>query len=266
MRVALICHAEAAIHREGIARWLASWATLAGVVVIREPRRMAWRRLRRERRRVGTLRMLDVLAFRLHYRLLHAGADAEWLERRNRELAGRFPAVPPSSGAIEVASPNGAESEEFLRRARPDLVVALCKTILAERIFTIPPAGTFVFHPGICPEYRNAHGCFWALARRDLSRVGLSLVRIDRGIDTGPVFGHFQPSVDEVSDSHVRIQHQVLLDSLDALRDRLLDVAGGRAVPVDVSGRESREWGQPWLTAYWRWKQQARRADARHRP
>jgi len=35
-------------------------------------------------------------------------------------------------------------------------------------------------HPGICPEYRNSHGCFWALANDDPERVGVTLLQIDK--------------------------------------------------------------------------------------
>jgi methionyl-tRNA formyltransferase len=123
-----------------------------------------------------------------------------------------------------------------------------------------------VCHPGICPEYRNAHGCFWALASDDVDNVGLSLIRIDRGVDTGPIFGYFRVDVDEVNETHIRIQHRVLLDNLAPIRDRLLDVVAGRQAPIDVRGRPSREWGQPWLTAWSRWKRQAgRRLRARDR-
>src|SRR5207245_10871947 len=59
----------------------------------------------------------------------------------------------------------------------PDVMIARCKVLLRREIFDLPPHGTFVLHPGICPEYRNSHGCFWALSRRDLGRVGMSLLR-----------------------------------------------------------------------------------------
>ena len=78
-------------------------------------------------------------------------------------------------------------------------------------------AGTFVLHPGICPEYRNAHGCFWALANRDLDRVGMTLLRVDAGIDTGPVYLHGTCDYDEVRDSHIVIQHRAVVDNLDAI-------------------------------------------------
>jgi methionyl-tRNA formyltransferase len=137
-------------------------------------------------------------------------------------------------------------------------MVARCRLLLKEETFSIPPLGTFVMHPGITPEYRNSHGCFWALSNRDLEHVGLSLLRIDKGVDTGPVFGYFTYAYDEREESHEVIQKRMLLENLDALRDRLLEIERNEATPVDTSGRASAVWGQPWLTKYLRWKRAAR--------
>jgi hypothetical protein len=57
----------------------------------------------------------------------------------------------------------------------------------------------------------------------------------------------------------VRIQQRVLTENLDAIRDRLLDAVAGRAERIDTAGRTSAVWGQPWLTAFVRWKWAARR-------
>ena len=114
-------------------------------------------------------------------------------------------------------------------------------------------------HPGICPEYRNAHGCFWALAKRDLNKVGMTLLKIDKGVDTGPAYGYYTSRYDELTESHIVIQHRVVLDNLDALRTKLLEIFGGVATPLDTSGRPSAVWGKPWLTSYLKWKSQARR-------
>jgi methionyl-tRNA formyltransferase len=117
-------------------------------------------------------------------------------------------------------------------------------------------------HPGICPEYRNAHGCFWALANGDPDNVGMTLLRIDRGVDTGPVFGYFRVNPADRSESHIVLQHRTVLDHLDAIRDRLLQIAAGTASPIPTSGRPSAVWGQPWLTAYLRTRRGARRPPA----
>ena len=265
-RTVLLCHHDSPIHEEGIARWLASWTDLRGIVVIEEPRGILRKRLRREAARVGWLRVLDVIAFRLFYRFTAAAADQAWNAARLSQLREQYPPVPATTPVLRVATPNSAAAQQFIAAAQPELILALCKNMLAERIFTLATTGTFVLHPGICPEYRNAHGCFWALAEDDVNTVGVTLLRIDRGVDTGPVFGYFRTAFDEVADSHIRIQHAIVLDNLPAIAQRLQEVVSGEAAPIPVAGRASRAWGQPWLTAYLRWKRHARRRrDARQR-
>lgn len=260
MRTFLVCHEEEELNREILPRWLASFSDLSGVLVLRETRKQKQRRVRRELKRVGPLRFLDVVAFRFYYNLFQSNADREWRRKKLSELSERYPQFPTTTPVLINASPNSPEARAFIQRATPDLMIARCKVILKENIFAIPRLGTFVMHPGICPEYRNAHGCFWALANRDLERVGMTLLRIDRGIDTGVIFGHYRCSYDERNESHVVIQDRMVFDNLDDLRHQLEAIAEGRAVPVDVSGRASGVWGQPWLTKYLAWKRAAFRS------
>jgi folate-dependent phosphoribosylglycinamide formyltransferase PurN len=262
LRTLLICHHDAPLHHDGMARWLASWSELTGIVILEERRSLLWRRLRREARRVGALRLLDVLAFRLYYKATLAGRDAAWMESALADLRSRYPAIPPSVSVIRSHSTNTPEVESFVRQHAPDMVLALAKQIIRPGVFTIPTHGTFVLHPGICPEYRNAHGCFWALASRDLSRVGMTLLRIDRGVDTGPIFGYFSYPYDERVESHIVIQHRVVIDNLPAIAERLRSIAAGTATSIPVTGRSSGEWGQPWLSQYLRWQRAAKRVES----
>jgi formyl transferase-like protein len=263
MRTLLICHDGADLDREGLARWLGSFSEYAGTVVIREPRRRLRRRIAREVARVGAWRFLDVLAFRAHYALARAAGDREWQADALGRLRSAYPAR-PDAPALVVASPNSADAEAFIRRQQPDLVIARCKTLLAERVFSIPRLGTFVLHPGICPEYRNAHGCFWAMAAGDAGNVGATLLRIDTGVDTGPVFGYFRVDADPF-ESHIVTQHRAVLEHLDAIRDRLLEIEAATANPIDTAGRASAAWGQPWLSAALRIRARARRSAADRR-
>jgi len=262
MRTLLICHEDAALDREGLARWLGSFSTFTGAVVIREPGGRLRKRISREIKRVGLWRFLDVLAFRAYHRFAHAAEDRRW---EACELTRLRTVYPRDLGAPEivVSSPNAAEAQQFIAAQQPDLVIARCKTLLAERIFSIPRLGTFVMHPGICPEYRNAHGCFWAMATGDRANVGMTLLRIDKGVDTGPVFGYFRVDADP-ADSHVLTQHRAVLDHLDAIRDRLLDIEAGTARPIDTTGRKSAAWGQPWLSAYMRMRTRRQIAEPHH--
>jgi hypothetical protein len=268
MKTLLICHDDAALHREGIARWLASFSTLTGIVVLHEKRGIRWRRVRRELRRVGFLRFADGLAFRAYYKLFIANQDRAWVKGALRSLCERHAPLAADTRVLHADSPNSASCQQFIENCSPDMVIALCKTILKPHIFSIPPCGTFVLHPGTCPEYRNAHGCFWALANDDLDKVAMTLLRVDAGVDTGPVYGYFTYSFDEVAESHVVIQQRVVLENLNVLQQRLTAICQGRVNPIDTSARPSAMWGQPWLTRYLRWKYKARKrkADASPRP
>ncbi|HEX8145424.1 MAG TPA: formyltransferase family protein [Pyrinomonadaceae bacterium] len=262
MKTLLICHEGAELDREGLARWMASFSHLVGIVVLREKGQRMRRRIRREVERVGPLRFLDVLAFRLYYKLFLAAQDLRWEERKLAELRATYPEL-KSVPVLITHSPNSSEAEQFIKRLSPDIVLARCKTLLKESVFSIARRGTFVMHPGVCPEYRNAHGCFWALAGGDTEKVGMTLLRIDKGVDTGPVYGYYSYAFDEATESHVRIQHRVVLENLPALERKLGEVYEGRAAALDTNGRASATWGQPWLTSYLRWKRRARRNGRR---
>ena len=228
---------------------------LAGLLIIRDRSRRRWQAARRELKRVGALGLLDVMAFRAYARLTHGADDSRWEDAAIKELVGRYPADLSDVPRLTVSSPNSAEAKAFLQRLQPDLVIARCKVLLRQDVFEIPRAGTFVLHPGICPEYRNAHGCFWALANRDLTRVGMTLLRADSGIDTGPVYLHGTCDYDERRESHIVIQQRAVVENLDAIGRTLVAVARGEDVPqVNTAGRRSAAWGQPRLTSYLRWK------------
>ena len=259
-RTVLICHADDPLNREGLARWLAATTQLVGLVVIQEPRQRMRRRIRREIQRVGLCRFADVLAFRFYYKWFLARRDHAWEVETLRRLSERFPPLTEQTPIHFTSSPNVPAVEDFLKSVQPDLMLARCKTLLKKNIFSVPKRGTLVMHPGICPQYRNAHGCFWALANNDRANVGMTLLKIDAGIDTGPVYGFYRCEFDETNESHHVIQHKVVFENLDALQQKLVQINRSEATPIDTRGLPSGEWGQPWLSAYLRYTKRAFRA------
>ena len=242
----MICHHDEPINRLGVARWLASFSELSGIIEIHEPGRRLWRRVRREFRRVGP-------------RLVLSARDRAFEAAALERLSATYPPLDPRTPVLVTHDPNSAEVVAFMRGLAPDVVLARCKTLLKKDVYSLPARGTFVLHTGICPEYRNAHGCYWALAHDDLSKVGATLLQIDDGVDTGPIYGYFSYRYDEVAESPGMIYDRVVLENLEAIRQRLVDIVAGRVRPLDTSGRRSATWGQPWLTKYLRWKLRARK-------
>ncbi|MEZ5856720.1 MAG: formyltransferase family protein [Hyphomicrobiaceae bacterium] len=257
----MICHHDAPIDLVGLASWLAGETELVGIVRITEDPSMVKRRAKREWSRIGPIRFIDMLAFRFYYRFTLAAADHQWEQREIARLQQIYPAA-PDVPIHDTRTPNSPQTQAFLEGLAPDLVLARCKFLLKKDIFTIPRSGTLVLHPGICPEYRNAHGCFWALANDDMDKVGVTLLKVDAGVDTGPVYGYFSYAFDEVAESHIRIQLRCVTENLSAIATAFGQIHQAKAVPMDTSGRGSAVWGQPWLTKYAYWKRQARRRAA----
>lgn len=259
MKTLLICHEGAQLTQKGIGRWLASFSDLVGIIVLREKRRRTWQRIRWEVKRVGIIRFFDVLAFRIYYKIFLSKKDRLWQDQKLEELCSIYPEFHKNIPILATHSPNTPEVEELVKKLSPDIMLARCKFLLKQNLFSIPKKGTLVMHPGICPEYRNSHGCFWALANNDEDKVGMTLLRIDKGIDTGPVYGYYTYKFEEVNESHIVIQHRVVLENLGTLQQKFIEIYNDLAHPLDTTGRQSATWGQPWLTRYLKWKYEARR-------
>src|SRR5262249_16270950 len=120
MRTLLICHSGESLNQVGLARWLASFSELAGIVVIQETRQRLLQRIRRGIRRVGLTRFLDVMAFGGYYRLRIAWRDRQWEQERLSKICERYAGLKPSMPILQTSSPNSREAAEFIRTSCPD--------------------------------------------------------------------------------------------------------------------------------------------------
>lgn len=248
----LICHHDARLDLEVLAPWLASFSQLSGIVVIREEgRSQLVARAKREIKRSGLVGFADVILFRAFYKAARSKQDTAWETSVIEDFQKKYPAsLMNDVPRLEVSSPNSEAARKFIQKHAPDLMIARCKFLLKKSIFSVAKHGTFVMHPGHCPSYRNAHGCFWALAQGEPEKVAMTLLKIDEGIDTGPVYGYFTYAFDAKKESHIRIQARVVLENLDSIKSTLLQIAQGTAKTIQTQGHSSAVWGQPRLISY----------------
>lgn len=251
MKTVLICHADDNFSKDSFARWLSSFSELVGIVQIQEDGSRAKQRIKAEIKRSGLLRFIfDVVPYRIFSRVIHSRKDQLWVDNKIKKIAATYKELPASVEILTTNSPNSSETSEFISRLAPDMALARCKTLIRKEIYSIPVDGTYILHPGICPEYRNAHGCFWALANNEPEKVGATLLKIDDGVDTGPIYGYYSYPFDPKNETPAVIHYRVVYDNLDQIKNELLDIHDGTAKAIDISGRRSGVWGQPWLSKY----------------
>ena len=109
---------------------------------------------------------------------------------------GRQPTSPPVKVAAEAAGipvyqPKSLRSEEAatpLREWQPEMiVVAAFGQILKPHVLDLPPLGCINVHASLLPRWRGASPIQYALLAGDTT-TGVSLMRMDVGLDTGPVY------------------------------------------------------------------------------
>ncbi len=131
-----------------------------------------------------------------------------------------------------AASVNDPAFLEHLRRLDPDLVVVVSfGQILKEDLLSLPRLGCFNVHASLLPAYRGASPIVSAVLNGE-TRTGVSFMRMDKGLDTGPVYRQVEMAVDE----HMTAPE--LEKALAELAGRhigrcIADLAAGKLVPAE---------------------------------
>ena len=88
---------------------------------------------------------------------------------------------------LQPAQIRGTNFHEELRALRPDVsVVTAYGKILPKDVLEVPVHGSVNVHGSLLPRFRGAAPIQWAIALGD-ETTGVCLMRMDEGMDTGPV-------------------------------------------------------------------------------
>ena len=91
---------------------------------------------------------------------------------------------------LHLTTPDDVNAPEFLdllaHRGVTLSVVAGFPAIFARKLIDLPVRGTINLHAGPLPGYRGGSPLQWQVINGE-SRAGISVIRMDEGIDTGPI-------------------------------------------------------------------------------
>ena len=90
---------------------------------------------------------------------------------------------------LTVSDLNSPDSQLFLEKVAPDLIVFTGGGLIRENILGIPHLGVLNCHSGWLPKYRGMDVIEWAVldAGGREPEVGITLHFMDRGVDSGPI-------------------------------------------------------------------------------
>ncbi len=163
---------------------------------------------------------------------------------RRRRSTSTLRALAREHGAATLTfdrrDPEG--SADALRALRPDLIgVATFPAILPPVVLAAAPLGAIGIHPAALPRHRGPEPLFWTYHDDD-AEAGVSVFRLDGGVDTGPVVCAETFPLERGrlgSDLYAEIARR----GAALLVRAALDTASGRASPVPQD--ESRATREP---------------------
>lgn len=123
------------------------------------------------------------------------------------------------------------EAMELLRSLQPEIgVVVAFGQILPRDFFEIPPFGMLNVHASILPKFRGAAPIVHAILEGE-EETGISIMRIDAGMDTGDVLGIRRiPLPDAMTAGE--LEGILAADGASLLLDCLFPYVSGRLEPV----------------------------------
>ncbi len=179
---------------------------------------------------------------------------------------------------VQPGALKGEEAAASLALLRPDVVVvAAYARLLPETILGIPGYGCINIHPSLLPKHRGASPIPAAILAGD-DFTGVSIMRMEKGLDTGPVLAQTRvPVADDDTTGSLTARLSLIAARLltitlprwfrgeltpcvqnenDATYSTTIDRASGRVdwnLPALAISRAVRAYN-PWPTAYTGWR------------
>jgi methionyl-tRNA formyltransferase len=182
-------------HRHVADRLLAEFGDQVVAIVVATGRGKTFgQKIRAWSKRYSAIQVASRIAVRLRRRL--SGRDDRRQEVFRKVLfpEGESGEMPGGDKIMSVSSHNGEECRQLLDRLQPD-IVAVYGTLLIGRALIEASPVMINLHTGLSPWYRGSDTIFWPLHDGRPDKVGVTVHRLDPGIDSGAILARGRPAI-----------------------------------------------------------------------
>lgn len=146
------------------------------------------------------LTILDLVGLAVYQRL-----SSRYSARRNRKE--RIPRQWPATRILRVDDVNDRSAVALLMELKPAVCLVLGTAILRGDTLRVGDQYLLNIHGGIVPAYRNVHSEFWAVLQNDIDNIGVTVMLLDEGVDSGAIVLQRRLNVDP-EESIFSIRHR----------------------------------------------------------
>jgi folate-dependent phosphoribosylglycinamide formyltransferase PurN len=103
-----------------------------------------------------------------------------------KKKLGKFD-YPKNYIRLTTEDANNKDCIDYILNYKPDIIFIYGTAILKKNFLKKVKVNIFNIHSGILPYYRNVHSDYWAFINKDYSKIGVSVIYLDAGIDSGDI-------------------------------------------------------------------------------
>lgn len=199
-------------------------------------------------KKLGVLKVLNQLLFQTLFVKGLRFSSKRLLQLKKEELGLKDDPI-PAEKTIYVGSVNSQKTMDTLKELNPDVVLVNGTAIIQKKVLEAAKAVFINTHVGITPEYRGVHGGYWALRNQDAKRFGVTIHKIDTGIDTGDIIYQATGTVDKKDNFLTYPLLQIAL-AIPLLKKTFKDLEVGKLKAYKKEQVHSKLYYHPTFTGY----------------
>ncbi len=127
---------------------------------------------------------------------------------------------------VDYNSINDEPYVEQLIKLKPDVTAVMGTSLLKEDILSVGEYNLNM-HTGVSPYYRGGRTNFWPIRFKEAQYCGVTIHKLNLGIDSGDIIYHGLPIVDD-QDNFPKINCKAIMVGTDLMKKSLSDLENGK--------------------------------------
>lgn len=153
-------------------------------------------------RRYSPSQILSRIGVQVYRRLAGTWRDRQATYARILFPGGDDGLMPGGARVVRLAVHNSQTCRDLIARLRPDIVVVYGTLVIGRKLIEGVPR-IVNLHTGLSPKYRGSDTIFWPLHNGEPEAVGVTVHRLDPGIDSGPILARGRPRIEPCDDEPI---------------------------------------------------------------
>lgn len=117
----------------------------------------------------------------------------------------------PQVSKLSHGEINSRDSINTIKSIGPNLIALFGSSVLGSELLDLFPKRIFNLHVGLADRYRGSSCNFWPIYDRNLGDLGATIIRIDKGIDSGETLAQEKINLEEKDDEQSLIEKTIIL-------------------------------------------------------